>query len=131
MFFHNYTEIHHNENHEIIKKCPRGLHTLYIFFKYTFYPYVRNLLCFVFQLLQSLKDSNGEKDEKDVEKTDNMNKENKLNIPLGIKTSSLKSLLGPLFFHFKRLKKSRVLRKAQNERSVSFLFLFINLFKIK
>ena len=83
------------------------------------------MLCFVFQLLQSLRDSNGEKDEKDVEKAENMNKENKLNVPLGIKTSSLKykSLLSPLFFHFKRVKKYLVERKAENERNVSFLFL--------
>ena len=111
----------------------RFAHTTFFFEKQKFYPYVRNLLCFVFQLLQSLEDSNGEKDEKDVEKAENMNKENKLNVPLGIKTSSLKnkSLLSPFFFHFKRVKKSRVERKAQNERSISFLFLFINLFNIK
>ena len=79
---------------------------------------------FFFQLLQSLKDSNGENDEKDVEKAENMNKENKLNVPLGIKTSSLKykSLLSPLFFPFKRMQKSQVERKAQNEHSVSFIF---------
>ena len=32
-FFHNYTEIHHNESNEIIEKCPRGLHTLHFFLK--------------------------------------------------------------------------------------------------
>ena len=30
-FFHNHTEIHHNENHEIIEKCQRGLHALHFF----------------------------------------------------------------------------------------------------
>ena len=99
-----------------LSKNVREVCTHYIFFleKYKLYSYVRNLICFVFQLLQSLKDSNGEKDEKDVEKAENMNKENKLNVPLGIKTSSLKykSLLNPLFFLFKRVKKSRVECKA-------------------
>nr|XP_022310653.1 receptor-type tyrosine-protein phosphatase alpha-like isoform X2 [Crassostrea virginica] len=37
------------------------------------------------KLLQSLRDSNGEKDEKDVEKAEDMNKENKLNVPLDSK----------------------------------------------
>ena len=32
-FFHNYTEIHHNETHEIVKKCPRGLHKLHFILK--------------------------------------------------------------------------------------------------
>ena len=123
-FIHNHTEIHHNESNEIIEKCPRGLHALHFYLKNVSFIHMY-VICFAlfFQLLQSLKDNNGEKDEKDAEKTENMNKENKLNVPLGIKTSSLKykRLLSPLFFHFKRVKKSQ----AQNERSVSFLLLFL------